>query len=155
MACPGSTRIRDAAESHVAQAGPRRASSGSASAVALGPTDIGLGTDTAGSVRVPASCCGPYSLRPTHGPVSNTGRIGPAPSVDTVGRIPRTPQLLDPVSEVFLPRPPAQPTKRLPLATDSFDLVDPSPRLPLHDAAHRVGAPAGRPAPRRKRRRCG
>ncbi len=46
-------------------------SNGPASAVALGDADIGLGTDTGGSIRVPASCCGLYGLRPTHGAVDN------------------------------------------------------------------------------------
>ncbi|MEU3105109.1 amidase family protein [Streptomyces griseoflavus] len=115
---------------------PGGSSSGSASAVALGQADIGLGTDTAGSVRVPTSYCGLYSLRPTHGLVPDTGRIGLAPSFDTVSWITRTPRLLHRVTEVLLPRRPAQPVERLLLATDLFDLVDPELRLPLHDAAH-------------------
>ncbi|WP_457463895.1 amidase family protein [Streptomyces sp. TE5632] len=115
---------------------PGGSSSGSASAVALGLADIGLGTDTAGSVRVPTSYCGLYSLRPSHGLVPDTGQIGLAPSFDTVSWITRTPQLLSRVSDVLLPRRPAQPIKRLLLATDLFDLVDPALRLPLHDAAH-------------------
>ncbi|MEU2602684.1 amidase family protein [Streptomyces hirsutus] len=115
---------------------PGGSSSGPASAVALGLADIGLGTDTAGSVRVPTSYCGLYSLRPTHGLVPDTGQIGLAPSFDTVSWITRTPQLLSRVAAVLLPRRPAQPIKRLLLATDLFDLVDPALRLPLHDAAH-------------------
>lgn len=115
---------------------PGGSSSGSASAVALGLADIGLGTDTAGSVRVPTSYCGLYSLRPSHGLVPDTGQIGLAPSFDTASWITRTPQLLSRVSDVLLPRRPAQPIKRLLLATDLFDLVDPALRLPLHDAAH-------------------
>ncbi|MEV7863733.1 amidase family protein [Streptomyces hirsutus] len=115
---------------------PGGSSSGSASAVALGLADIGLGTDTAGSVRVPTSYCGLYSLRPSHGLVPDTGQIGLAPSFDTVSWITRTPQLLSRVAAVLLPRRPAQPIKRLLLATDLFDLVDPALRLPLHDAAH-------------------
>ncbi len=115
---------------------PGGSSSGSASAVALGLADIGLGTDTAGSVRVPTSYCGLYSLRPSHGLVPDTGQIGLAPSFDTVSWITRTPRLLSRVSDVLLPRRPAQPIKRLLLATDLFDLVGPALRLPLQDAAH-------------------
>ncbi|MFC5675464.1 amidase family protein [Streptomyces incanus] len=115
---------------------PGGSSSGSASAVALGLADIGLGTDTAGSVRVPTSYCGLYSLRPSHGLVPDTGQIGLAPSFDTVSWITRTPHLLGRVSDVLLPRRSAQPIKRLLLATDLFDLVDPALRPSLHEAAH-------------------
>ncbi|MEF9905011.1 amidase family protein [Streptomyces sp. P9-A2] len=115
---------------------PGGSSSGPASAVALGLADIGLGTDTAGSTRVPASYCGLYSLRPTHGLVPDAGQTGLAPSFDTTSWITRTPRLLDRVTDVLLPQRPAQPIERLILATDLFDLVDPSLRLPLYDAAH-------------------
>ncbi|MDV7090509.1 amidase family protein [Rhodococcus opacus] len=114
---------------------PGGSSSGSASAVALGLADIGLGTDTAGSVRVPASYCGLYSLRPTHGIVSNAGRLALAPSFDTVGWITRTPQMLARVSEILLPRQHIQPIEQLLMATDLFDLAESSVRMPLQDAA--------------------
>ncbi|MCP3769413.1 MULTISPECIES: amidase family protein [unclassified Streptomyces] len=114
---------------------PGGSSSGPASAVALGLADIGLGTDTAGSTRVPASYCGLYGLRPTHGPVPDAGRTGLAPSFDTPSWITRTPGLLDRVTDVLLPRRPAQPIERWILATDLFALADPSLRLPLQDAA--------------------
>ena len=78
-------------------------SSGSASAVALGQADIGLGTDTAGSIRVPASCCGLYGLRPTFGAVSREGVLGLAPSFDTVGWMARDTEVLAEVGDVLLP----------------------------------------------------
>jgi amidase len=68
---------------------PGGSSSGSASAVALGLADIGLGTDTGGSIRVPASYCGLYGLRPTHGRVSLEGAVPLAPSFDTAGVLAR------------------------------------------------------------------
>ncbi|MDA1360587.1 amidase [Glycomyces luteolus] len=68
---------------------PGGSSSGSASAVALGRADIGLGTDTGGSIRVPASYCGLYGLRPTHGRVSLQGAVPLAPSFDTAGVLTR------------------------------------------------------------------
>jgi amidase len=68
---------------------PGGSSSGSASAVALGRADIGLGTDTGGSIRVPASYCGLFGLRPTHGRVSVEGAVPLAPSFDTVGVLAR------------------------------------------------------------------
>ncbi|UFS57899.1 AtzH-like domain-containing protein [Subtercola endophyticus] len=63
--------------------------SGPASAVALGLADLGLGTDTAGSIRVPGSYTGLYGLRTTHNAVSRAGLIGLAPSFDTVGLLAR------------------------------------------------------------------
>ncbi|MFG3341789.1 amidase [Glycomyces sp. NPDC048151] len=68
---------------------PGGSSSGSASAVALGLADIGLGTDTGGSIRVPASYCGLFGLRPTHGRVSLEGAVPLAPSFDTAGVLTR------------------------------------------------------------------
>jgi amidase len=64
---------------------PGGSSAGSASAVACGLVELALGTDTAGSVRVPASYCGLFGLRPTHGRIDDTGVQPLAPSFDTVG----------------------------------------------------------------------
>ena len=64
---------------------PGGSSSGSAVAVAAGYADVGLGTDTAGSVRVPAAYNGLFGFRPTHGRVGLEGCVPLAPSFDTVG----------------------------------------------------------------------
>jgi len=68
---------------------PGGSSSGPATAVALGQADVGLGTDTAGSVRVPASYQGLWGLRTTHGAVSRAGLVPLAPRYDTVGWLAR------------------------------------------------------------------
>ncbi len=68
---------------------PGGSSSGPAVAVALGQATIGLGTDTAGSIRVPASYQGLWGLRTTHGAVSTDGVLPLAPSFDTVGWLTR------------------------------------------------------------------
>jgi amidase len=68
---------------------PGGSSSGPASAVALGQASIGLGTDTGGSLRVPASYQGLWGLRTTHGAVSVDGLLPLAPSFDTVGWLTR------------------------------------------------------------------
>jgi len=64
---------------------PGGSSSGSAAAVALDEADLALGTDTAGSIRAPASWCGLWGLRPSHGAVDTDGVAPLAPSLDTVG----------------------------------------------------------------------
>ncbi|MGH9172396.1 MAG: amidase [Acidimicrobiales bacterium] len=64
---------------------PGGSSSGSAVAVAGGEADIALGSDTGGSVRIPAACCGVVGLKTTHGLVSLQGVWPLAPSYDTVG----------------------------------------------------------------------
>jgi amidase len=77
-------------------------SSGPAAAVAGGLADVGLGSDTGGSIRVPASYCGLVGLRPTHGRVPTTGLFPLAPSFDTVGWLTRTGGLARTVGSVLL-----------------------------------------------------
>lgn len=81
---------------------PGGSSSGPASAVALGDATIGLGSDTAGSIRVPASYQGLWGLRTTHGAVPLDGVWPLAPSFDTVGWITRDAATLRRVIEVAL-----------------------------------------------------
>src|SRR5207249_5015929 len=64
---------------------PGGSSSGSAVAVAAGEADVALGTDTGGSVRIPAACCGITGLKTTWGRVPVDGVDPLAPSLDTVG----------------------------------------------------------------------
>jgi aspartyl-tRNA(Asn)/glutamyl-tRNA(Gln) amidotransferase subunit A len=60
-------------------------SGGSAAAVAAGLCDLGVGTDTSGSVRIPAACCGVYGFKAAHGAVSMRGVFPLAPSYDSIG----------------------------------------------------------------------
>jgi amidase len=81
---------------------PGGSSSGSAAAVAGELVDFALGTDTGGSVRVPASFCGIYGIRPTHGRLAFEAVIPQAPSFDTIGWLARTPHLLARVATILL-----------------------------------------------------
>lgn len=78
-------------------------SSGSAAVVAGGVVDFALGTDTGGSIRVPASYCGIYGIRPTHRAISLEGAMPLAPRFDTVGWFARDPDILRAVGDVLLP----------------------------------------------------
>lgn len=82
---------------------PGGSSSGSASAVSLGHASLGLGTDTGGSVRVPASYQGLYGLRTTHGVVPRDGLLALAPSFDAVGWLAPDARRLAAVGDVLLP----------------------------------------------------
>ncbi len=77
-------------------------SSGSASAVSNGCVDFALGSDTGGSVRAPASHCGLYGIRPTHGRISLDGVLDLAPSFDTCGWFARDMASFERVAQVLL-----------------------------------------------------
>ena len=64
---------------------PGGSSSGSAAAIAAGLADIAIGTDTGGSIRMPAACCGVFGLKPTFGRVSREGCTPSSSSLDCVG----------------------------------------------------------------------
>lgn len=64
---------------------PGGSSSGSAAAVAAGLVDFSIGTDTGGSIRMPAACCGVYGLKPTFGRVSRIGVLPMDTTLDCVG----------------------------------------------------------------------
>src|SRR6185369_11242826 len=104
---------------------PGGSSSGSASAVAGGLVDIALGTDSGGSVRIPASFCGLYGLRPTHGRIATAGMMTQAPSFDTVGYFSDSAAIFARAGSVLLGEPvvDALPADII-VATDCFALAD-------------------------------
>ncbi len=77
---------------------PGGSSGGSAAAVALDLCQATLGTDTGGSVRVPAAFCGVTGLRPSHGRVPNRGALPVSASFDTIGPLARS---VDDIARVF------------------------------------------------------
>ncbi|WP_049557082.1 amidase [Nonomuraea sp. SBT364] len=74
--------VRNPRHAHLAPGG---SSGGTAAALAAGIARFGLGTDTGGSVRIPASCCGVVGLRPSAGAVPCAGVAPLAPMFDVVG----------------------------------------------------------------------
>lgn len=80
-------------------------SSGSAVAVAAGLADFAIGTDTAGSVRIPAHCCGVIGWKPTPGIVSRAGVMVLAESLDCVGFLARDASVLGQIAGVMQARP--------------------------------------------------
>jgi amidase len=99
---------------------PGGSSSGSAAAVAGGLVDFALGTDCGGSVRLPASYCGIYGIRTSHGLVSTEGVVELAPSFDTIGWLARDAGLMRRIAEPLLPHAPVFVPKRLLIMTDAF-----------------------------------
>jgi aspartyl-tRNA(Asn)/glutamyl-tRNA(Gln) amidotransferase subunit A len=69
---------------------PGGSSSGSAAAVASGSAIVALGSDTGGSLRIPANCCGITAWKPSVGAVSAQGAMPLAPTLDTIGLLARS-----------------------------------------------------------------
>jgi amidase len=104
---------------------PGGSSSGSAAACGANDCDFALGSDTGGSVRIPASCNGLYGLRPTHGRVDLAGAMAMAPSFDVAGWFANAPGIFRRVGAVLLlGTGDAAPVTRLIVATDAFAQAD-------------------------------
>jgi amidase len=119
---------------------PGGSSSGSAAAVAGGLVDFALGTDTGGSVRIPASFCGLYGIRPTHGRLPLDGMVGQAPSFDTIGWFARDAALLDRIGEVLFGNDLSGPSRprHLIIATDAFAVAEPATQAALAPAVEKL-----------------
>lgn len=125
---------------------PGGSSSGSAAAVAGGLVDFALGSDTGGSVRAPASFCGIYGLRPTHGRVSLEGACPLAVSLDTAGWFARDAATLERVGSVLLAEDPDDTVPaRLLLSQDAFELAGHAASAALQRGLDRVCDLLGKP----------
>ncbi|GAB2592130.1 amidase [Streptomyces capparidis] len=105
---------------------PGGSSSGTAVAVASGIAEIGIGTDTSGSVRVPAALCGLVGWRPSRGRYPRAGVLPLAPSLDTVGVITRTVPVLLAADAALRP----DRARPVPVRPSQVTLVVPHPHLP-------------------------
>ena len=125
---------------------PGGSSSGSAAAVAAGIADIGLGSDTGGSVRIPASFNGVWGLRTSTGRIDATGEMAMAPSFDAAGWFTAGPGLLRKVGHVLLEGPAVRaPITRLLIAEDAFAEADEPVAKLVRDSLARIdGLPSER-----------
>ena len=119
---------------------PGGSSSGSAAAVAGGLVDFALGSDTGGSIRVPASYCGILGIRPSHGAVSLDGALPFAPSFDTAGWFANKSELMRDIGRVLLPsNSSVQQAGQLIIATEAFSHADQSTAMVLNTVVHQIG----------------
>ncbi|GHH67123.1 amidase family protein [Promicromonospora soli] len=114
--------------------------SGPATAVASGQAGIALGTDTGGSVRVPAAYQGLWGIRPTHGAVPAGGLVPLAPSFDTVGWLTDSAELLRRVGDVLLPPDAGVLSGQLVVSDALLDLAAPEVRDAVEQLARDAGA---------------
>jgi len=123
---PGKTR-----NPHDPDRTPGGSSSGSAAAVAAGMAPLAIGTQTAGSIIRPASYCGVFGFKPTHGAISRTGVLTQAPPLDTVGPFARSIEDLALITD----------------AINAYDEKDPDMRLRSRGALHAtaMSTPAAKP----------
>ena len=120
---------------------PGGSSSGSAAAVAGGLVDFALGSDTGGSVRIPASFCGLYGLRPTHGRVLLDGILTQSPSYDTIGWFTRDASTYARIAEVVFGNPiPDTIPSHLVIAEDAFEEADRDVSDVLRPVAEKISA---------------
>ena len=124
---------------------PGGSSSGSASAVSNGLCDFAIGTDTGGSVRAPASHCGLFGIRPTHGRVPLLGAVDLSPSFDTCGFFCREIATFARVAAVMLEADaaPLPPRIRLLLPRDAWALIEGPAAEALRGPRRRVEEAAG------------
>ncbi len=119
-------------------------SSGSAAAVSADLVDFSIGSDTGGSVRAPASFCGLFGIRPTHGSISLDHSRGLAPSFDTLGWLTKDASLLRQIGTLLLPNdsiatPSDSSSPKLLYLKEAFDVINPETAAVLHQQFAKFG----------------
>ena len=104
---------------------PGGSSSGSAAAVASGAVAVALGSDTGGSLRIPAHCCGITAWKPTYGIISTRGSMPLAPSLDTIGLLARSAADLLSLAAILADMLPSQPVRSVVVLRDVAALCAP------------------------------
>jgi aspartyl-tRNA(Asn)/glutamyl-tRNA(Gln) amidotransferase subunit A len=119
-------------------------SGGSGAAVAAGLVDLALGTDTAGSIRIPAALCGVTGHKPSAGLVPRDGVFPTAWTLDTVGPLARSAEQCRSALEIMAGRPlePRAEVRRIGLATRLFEEANPEIAALCEEAARALpGSP--------------
>ena len=118
---------------------PGGSSGGSAVAIASGMADLALGSDTGGSVRLPASYCGVIGFKGSYGAVSRNGLVPYAPSLDTIGilgrSLPEIKELFSLINQECQYDPKYQPVQKQPMqerSTFKFGTLSAFKRNPPH-----------------------
>ena len=99
-------------------------SSGSSVAVASGSVVFALGSDTGGSLRIPAHCCGITSWKPTYGAVPLDGAMPLSPTLDTVGVLARSASDLDAPARILSAADVAEPVRKVAIVEDILNLAE-------------------------------
>lgn len=99
-------------------------SSGSAAAVASGAVVVALGSDTGGSLRIPAHCCGVTGWKPTYGVVPAVGAMPLAPTLDTIGILARSASDMEIAARILFEPRDIEPITKVVFAKDALDLAE-------------------------------
>lgn len=131
---------------HCADRTPGGSSGGSGAAVAAALCSAALGTDTLGSIRIPAAYNGVYGLKPTPKLIPNDGLVPLAPELDTIGPLARSLDDLEAMLQTLASSPPSHPPLRRMLVLDSFGSVACEPAI-VSAYERAIGALPASPSP--------